>query len=257
MTTKSANKKALKNAHRITLKKQKDLGKIQKIIGGFMNCDVAIRDPESLNVIENLGKDKFDKAIETDLHIKPDSPMNPYIYQQVNSVVKTITILVQNAVKDIINKSLETKKEQLRNVLLNYITYQFYNIKWEDDKYYQRSKQSIESILYKHPGNVSKTQPDKLFPTNAIDIYFKELDNKDIIKLFFMDCFKKNNIENSVSSLFESGQGENNIVSIINNNIEIAAPYVVPKLISDYEKIHKYTKSQIQDRLSKTQVSVS
>lgn len=253
MTTKSARKKA----HRITLKKQKYLGKIRKIIGGFMNCDVTIRDPESSDTVQDLGKDNFDKAIDTDLDIKPDSPMNPYIYQQVNSVLKTVAILVQNAVKDIINKTLESKNEQLRHIVLNYMTYQFYNIKWDDDKYYQRSQIPIESIMYQHPGNVSKTQPNKLFPTNAIDIYLKELDNKDTVKQFFMDCFKKDNIETSINSLFESEQAENSIVSIINNNIETVAPNIVPQLISEYEKIHTYTKSQIQDILSKTKVSIS
>jgi hypothetical protein len=250
MTTKSARKKA----RRITLKKQNDLGKIRKIIGGFMNCNVEIKDPESSDTVQDLAKDKFDTAIKT--YIKPDSPMNPYIYQQVNSVVKTIAILVQNAVKDIMNKTLESKKEQLRHIILNYITYQFYNIKWADDKYYKHSQKPIESIIYQHPGNVSKTQPDKLFPTNVIDIYLKELDNKDTIKLFFMNCFKKEKIETSVSSLFEGGQAENSIVSIINNNIETVAPNIVPQLISDYENINKYTKSQIQDILSKTKVSV-
>jgi hypothetical protein len=234
MTKKGTNKnRNFHNKKNITRKKGR-LGK--KITGGNANCNHKSESP-FITEVPNIERGNLDNLIVNTIGQKNAETINPYPFQYFNAFAKTVALLMEEAVSEICKKAINTDdfKKDFTNVILNTYTHAMDGIKWDQNKYYKKEK---ESILYSHTlhsddlgesdKKASLIEPyDK--QKSVMTIFLSQMKSDDIIANTLLDCFNEESLNKAITDIYSSK--EQNIMSKMAELVESIQNITITKLI--------------------------
>lgn len=255
--------KKLKKKHNQSIRKKPkiSLAKLKKMVGGTINCDTYIN-KLSMDTVGSIERGKFFKAFKNDIGIDIEKlSVGSIIYNQVNALTNTVTFMLTEALKSILDDVLEGKDKQLMNVLLNYVTASFYDIKWDDNNYFDRAKdnhgeliQRDEHFFVYEEGSPPKESIKSLETPTFMDVYKRELDSESLIRKILIKCLSKDSIKKIITNMLNNTE-QDGLINTLHGQFDKMSEPIAIDFVNKYKNF-LYSSKEIVNNLKEMKLQI-
>ena len=255
--------KKLKMKHNQSIRKKPkiSLAKLKKMVGGTINCDTQINEL-SMDTVGSIEREKFFKAFQNDIGIDIEKySVGSIIYNQVNALTNTVTFMLSEALKSILDDVLKEKDKQLMNVLRNYVTASFYKIEWDKNKYFDRAKDNDGKLIQRdkyffiyEEGSPPENSIKSLETPTFMDVYKRELDSESLIRKILIKCLSKDSIEKIITNMLTNTK-QDGLINTLHGQFDKMSKPIAIDLLERYKNF-SYSSDEIVNNLQDMKLRV-